>query len=386
MKFNTSAIHAGHSNDPQTGAVSFPIYQTSTYSQDIPGQPRTYQDKQLSYGRSENPTRTALENSVAVLESAQYGVAYASGLAAISSILLLLKKGDHVIAVRDLYGGAYRQFTKVYSNLGLEFGFVDTTDISNISKSIEENTKLLWLETPSNPLLNITDIAASCEVARNAGLISVVDNTFASPYLQNPLTVGADIVIHSATKYINGHSDVVNGLVVTNENDLADSLRFIQNSIGAIPGPQDCFLVLRGLKTLGLRMERHSQNALAIARYLEGHSKINKVYYPGLESHIGHDIAKKQMAAFGAIVSFELNGGIGESHRFFSELKYFTLAESLGGVKSLICNPPSMTHASMEPEVRHAAGISDGLIRASVGLEDVEDLIDDLDQALKKSL
>ncbi|MBZ0264675.1 PLP-dependent aspartate aminotransferase family protein [bacterium] len=383
MKFNTLAIHGGAGNDPQTGAVSFPIYQTSTYSQEVPGNPRIYQNKELSYGRSENPTRTAFENAVAALEGAQYGSAYASGLAAISAVLHLLKSGDHIVAVQDLYGGAYRQFTKIYTGFELDFSFVDTTNLENIEAAITNKTRFLWLESPSNPLLNITDIQAACEIAKRHGVISIVDNTFASPYLQNPLSLGADIVLHSATKYIGGHSDVVGGIVLTNNREYGERLRFIQNAVGAIPGPQDCFLLLRGVKTLGVRMDRHCQSAFEIARHLETHPKVSRVYYPGLESHRNHEIAKKQMSLYGAIVSFELDADLPEVFSFLCSLKLLTLAESLGGVKSLICHPPSMTHASVEPDVRRKAGVSDGLIRLSVGLEDAEDLIADLDEGLE---
>lgn len=381
MKFNTRAIH-GHPNDPQTGAVSFPIYQTATYSQEFPGQPRVYQGKVLSYARTENPTRTALENSVALLEGARYASAFGSGLAAISTALQLLKHGDHVLAIRDIYGGAYRMFTKVFANFGITFDFVDTHDLAAVERAIRPNTRLLWLESPSNPQLKITDIAAACRLARSRFVLTLVDNTFATPYLQNPLELGADLVLHSATKYIAGHTDVLNGLLLTNDPELGERIRFLQNAVGAIPGPQDCFLVLRGLKTLGVRMERHCANALRVAQHLESHPAVERVFHPGLESHPGHAIAARQMRAGGAIVSFELKGDVEATQRTLTRFQLFTLAESLGGVKSLICHPPTMTHASVEADVRRRAGIPDGLVRASVGLEDVEDLLEDLDQAL----
>jgi len=384
MKFSTKAIHTS-GNDPQTGAVAFPIYQTSTFSQDVPGQPREFQGRRLSYGRSANPTRTALENSVAALEGARIGIAFSTGLAAINAILMTLKTGDHVLAAQDLYGGAYRQFMKIISNFGVEFSFVDTTDLNNIREGLRSNTKLLWLESPSNPLLNITDIAAAAEIAHEQAVTVVVDNTFATPWLQLPLQLGADLIIHSATKYINGHSDVVSGLVVTNDEELGAKIQFVQNAIGAVPGPQDCFLVLRGLKTLELRMQRHCDNARAVAEYLADHELVKKVYFPGLPSHPGHDIARKQMNDFGGMVSFVLKGEQKNFDAFFAGLKIFTIAESLGGVKSLIAHPPSMTHASMDEAARHKAGIDDGLIRISCGLENSEDLIADLEDALAKA-
>ncbi len=386
MGFETRAVHAGHGNDPQTGAISFPIYQTSTFSQEIPGAPRLFQDRELSYGRSENPIRTALENAVAELEGADYGIAFSSGLAAINAVIQLLNSGDHVIAVRDLYGGAYRQFTKVHAKFGIEFSFVDGTDISEIEEAIRPETALIWLETPSNPLLNITDIKAVVELAEVSQVKVLVDNTFATPFLQQPLSLGADLVLHSTTKYINGHSDVVNGIVVTHDKQLWRDLKFLQNAVGAIPGPQDCFLVLRGLKTLGLRMRQHCANAEGIAKWLQAHPGVGRVYFPGLDVHPGHELASKQMSGYGAMVSFELDAGLDKVFSLLQELKLFTLAESLGGVKSLICHPPTMTHASMDQAARHAAGISDGLIRLSAGIENVEDLIADLDRTFKRVL
>jgi len=379
--FNTDAIHKGYSLDPVTGSLAFPIYQTSSFSQEIPGNPRIYQNHALSYARSENPTRTAVENALASLENAKYGISFASGLAAISALIQNLNSGDHVVSVNDMYGGAYRQFTKVFARLGIEFTFIDATELSNIEPAIKSNTRYLWLESPSNPLLNVTDISEASKIAHAHNLNVVVDNTFATPYLQNPLSLGADIVIHSATKYLGGHSDAVHGVVITNDPQIEDDIRFIQNAVGAVPGPQDCFLVMRGIKSLGIRMDRHCENARKIAEWLEGIDTVDRVFYPGLKSHKGYTIASKQMKQPGAIVSFELKGGEEKSREFVTHLKYFVLAESLGGVKSLINIPALMTHASMEPEARAEAGIKDGLIRASVGIEDIDDLINDLKHA-----
>jgi cystathionine beta-lyase/cystathionine gamma-synthase len=382
MRFTTRAIHEGQPNDPLTGAVSFPIYQTSTYQQSHPGKPTKYQDREMSYSRTENPTRTALENALAALEGSRFGLAFASGLSAVTCVLNCLKTGDHVIACGDLYGGSYRMFTKVYSKFGIEFTFTDTTKLENIEKNLRGNTRLLWLESPSNPLLNITDLAAAAGLARRRGALTVVDNTFATPYLQQPLQLGADIVLHSTTKYLNGHGDVINGALIFRDEELWKSLKFLQNACGLIPGPQDCYLVLRGIKTLALRMDRHCANARRLASFLSEHPKIERVYYPGLNSHPGHEIAKKQMRDFGAMLSFVLKADVDRAKKFAASLKYFTLAESLGAVKTLICHPPTMTHASVEPEVRRQVGIADGLIRVSVGIEDVEDLQEDLERAL----
>jgi len=376
-KFSTRAIHAGQANDPETGAVAFPIYQTSTFAQEEPGV-----HKGFCYSRTDNPTRRALERNLASIEEAGYGLAYASGLAAVNGVLNLLKAGDRVVAGRDLYGGSYRIFTKLYAKFGVGFDFVDPTNLAEVGRAFRPETKLLWLETPSNPLLTITDIAACAELAKARGVRTVVDNTFATPVLQQPLKLGADIVVHSTTKYLNGHSDVIGGAILTDSKEIYDDLKFFQNAVGAVPGPQDCFLILRGIKTLGLRMERHVASAFEIARRLRRDPRIAKVYYPGLPDHPQHDLARRQMNGFGAIVSFELEGGLAAAKRFASRVKLWTLAESLGGVKSLLCHPPTMTHASVEPEVRRAVGISDGLIRLSVGLEDVEDLLEDLNQAL----
>lgn len=382
MRFQTRAIHGARSGDEQAKALSFPIYQTSTFGQDEAGRPTVFDGRELSYARSENPTRTQLELALAALEDAKYALAFASGLAAVATVLNILKTGDHVIACQDLYGGTYRMLTKIYQKFGIGVTFADTTDLRNLEAAFRPATRVVWLESPSNPLLQITDLEAAAKIAKARGALVVVDNTFATPVLQQPLKLGADIVLHSTTKYINGHGDVIAGALVTNQKPLWEQLKFVQNATGVIPGPQDCFLVLRGLKTLGLRMERHCANARKIAQHLAAHPKVARVYYPGLASHPGHDIARRQMRDFGAMLSFELKADVDASKEFAGRLKIFTLAESLGAAKSLICHPPSMTHASVEPEVRRRNGIADGLIRISVGLEDVEDLVEDLDQAL----
>ncbi len=385
MKFSTKLIHSGRPADSITGALTAPIYQTSTYSQESPGSPRQFEGRGLSYARTENPTRAGLENALASLEDAQYALAFASGLAACNTILNLLKSGDHVIAGRDLYGGSYRMFTKLYTKFGVEFTFTDITDMNEIEKAFRSNTKILWLESPSNPLLSIVDIAAASKIAKAHGALIVVDNTFATPYLQSPLKLGADIILHSTTKYINGHLDVLSGALVTNDEAIWKELKFYQNAVGAVPGPQDCFLILRGLTTLDIRMDKHCTNGKKVAEYLDGNKKISRVYYPGLKSHPGHKIAAMQMKDFGAMVSFDLKDKA-QAVTFLKNLKLFTLAESLGGIKSLVCHPATMTHASVEPAMRLEAGIGDGLIRLSVGLEDPEDLVADLDQALKLTL
>ncbi len=377
MQFPTTAIHSARGCDPQTGAVTTPIYQTSTYEQIEPGVHRGF-----GYSRTENPTRRALEESLASLEGGGHGLAFASGLAAASAALSLLSAGDHVVAGRDLYGGAYRLFTKVFARFGVSFTFVDATNVSAIRAALRPETKLLWLETPSNPLLSITDIAAACGVAKERRVTSLVDNTFATPWLQRPLELGADIVLHSTTKYLNGHADVIGGALVTRSQELFDRLRFLQNAVGAVPGPQDCFLVLRGIKTLDLRMERHCANARAVAGFLIEHEKVAAVYWPGLPTHPGHEVAKRQMKDFGAVLSFELKCDVAAAKAFTKRTKLFALAESLGSVRSLLCHPPTMTHASVEPEVRKKNGISDGLIRLSIGCEAAVDLVQDLDQAL----
>jgi len=375
--FGTLAIHAGQDPDPQTGAVMVPIYQTSTYAQESPGKHRGYE-----YSRTHNPTRTAYQNCVAALEGGKHALAFASGLATTDAILHLLKAGDHVVCGDDVYGGTFRIFDKVFKRHGIEFSFVDMTDPARAEAAIRPNTRILWLETPTNPMLKIADISALAAIARKHGVISVVDNTFMSSYFQKPLTLGADIVVHSVTKYMNGHSDVVGGILVTDRDDLHDELRFLQNAVGGVPAPMDCFLVMRGLKTLHVRMERHAQNAMRVARFLESHSKVSRVIYPGLESHPQHALAKKQMTGFGGMITFDIRGGLNEARQFLEKVKLFTLAESLGGVESLIEHPAIMTHASIPAETRKALGISDTLVRISVGIEDCEDLIADLTHAL----
>jgi cystathionine gamma-lyase len=376
-RFDTLAIHAGQPDDEATGAVAFPIYQTSTFRQTEPGV-----NKGFCYARTDHPTRRALEENLAALEGARYGVAFASGMSAIHGVLSLLKAGDHVVSTQDLYGGAWRIFTKFFAKFGVEFTFVDASDHANVSAAIRPDTKLLWLETPSNPLLKITDIAACAAIARRTGVRTVVDNTFATPLLQHPLALGADIVLHSTTKYINGHSDVLGGVVITNDEAIAAELKFFQNAIGAVPGPQDCYLILRGTKTLGLRVQRHCDNAETLAQWLREQAGIRRVYWPGFADHEGHAVARRQMERYGAIISFDLDADVETTRAFTRKLNLWTLAESLGSVKSLFCHPATMTHASVEPDVRRKVGIGDGLIRLSVGLEDVRDLIDDLEQAL----
>ena len=378
-EFATRAIHSGQPTDEQTGAVTFPIYQTSTFGQETPGVNKGY-----VYARTGNPGRTALEQCLASLEDAQFCYSAASGMAAINNILCLLQSGDHVVTCQDLYGGAYRIFTKLYSKFGVKFSFVDATDLKAIEAAFTPQTKMLWLETPSNPLLRIVDLAAASKIGKAHKAIVVVDNTFASPYLQAPLKLGADIVMHSTTKYLNGHSDVLGGASITNDAALAEQLKFFQNCVGAVPAPMDCFLNLRGIKTLPIRMDRHCSNARQIAEYFAKHPKIAKVYFPGLPTHPGHEIAKRQMKDFGAMVSIELKADIEETKKFTSNIELWTLAESLGGVKSLLCQPATMTHASVDPAMRRQVGIQDGLIRLSVGLEDPKDLIKDLEQALDK--
>lgn len=381
--FDTLSIHAGQPNDASTGSITFPIYQTSTYGQAEPGV-----TKGFCYSRTENPTRKALEDCLAALEGARFGRAFASGLAAANAALSLLEAGAHVVISKDCYGGTYRIATKVFSKFGVSFSFVDPTDLKAVEAAFTSNTRMLWLETPSNPLLSVTDIAAASAIARRKAtangrtILVVVDNTFATPYLQRPFELGADIVLHSTTKYLNGHGDVIGGALIVNDQGLADQLHFMQNTLGGIPGPQDCYLTLRGIKTMSVRMDRHCTNAAAIAAYLSTHPKVAKVYYPGLKNHPNHDVAARQMRQFGGMVSVVLKADVEESKKFASRVKLFTLAESLGVVKSLLCHPPTMTHASVEPEVRRKYGIPDGLMRLSVGLENVEDLIADLEHAL----
>ncbi|MDF1838809.1 MAG: cystathionine gamma-synthase [Planctomycetota bacterium] len=379
--FETRAIHAGQGPDPQTGAVMTPVYMTSTYAQTSPGQTVGGYE----YSRTHNPTRTALQDNLASLESGAHGLCFSSGLAATNALLDTLKPGDKVVAANDLYGGTYRIFTAVFERYGIEFQFVDTTNLDEVKAAMDENTRYLYIESPTNPLLRLTDIAACAKIAHDGGAKLVIDNTFATPYLQRPLELGADVVLHSLTKYLGGHSDAVAGALIVNDQKLADELAYYQNSVGGTPGPMDCFLVLRGIKTLPLRMDRHAENALAIAKHLEAHPSVDRVFYPGLPSHPEHELCKKQMKNGGGMVSFELKGGVPAGDKFASSTKVFTLAESLGGVESLVETPPSMTHASIPAEVRHAAGLQDGLVRLSVGIENVADLIADIDQALKVS-
>lgn len=376
--FGTKAIHAGQSPDPRTGAVMVPIYQTSTFAQTSPGQHTGYE-----YARTDNPTRTAYQECVAALENGKYALAFSSGLATIDTLLHTLKSGDHVICSDDVYGGTFRLFDKVLTRFGIRFTFMDLGDLSQVEKTILPETRMLWIESPTNPMLKIFDIAALAKLARSRGLLSVVDNTFMSPYFQRPLDLGADVVIHSVTKYMNGHSDVVGGVLITNHDALYSELKYLQNAVGAVPGPQDCFLVMRGLKTLHVRMKEHEQNAFAVARFLEKHPKVEKVIYPGLPSHPQHDLAKRQMSGFGGMISFVIRGNLEDSKRVMERTRLFTLAESLGGVESLIEHPAIMTHASVPAENRKALGIADTLIRISVGIEDVNDLIADLEQALR---
>jgi cystathionine beta-lyase/cystathionine gamma-synthase len=378
LKLATKFIHAGMEPDPSTGAVMVPIYQTSTYVQEAPGK-----NKGFEYARSQNPTRFALEEAFAKIENGNYGLAFSSGVAATDAVIKLLNPGDEVIAANDMYGGTYRLFTKVFERFGIVFTYVDTTNVENIAKAISAKTKLVWIETPTNPLMNITDIAAVAAITKAHKCLLCVDNTFASPYLQNPLDSGADIVMHSATKYLGGHSDVIQGCLVVNDKQLRDDLYFIQKSCGAVPGPQDCFLVLRGIKTLHVRMQRHCENGEKIAHWLRNNPKVAKVYWPGFEDSKGYAIAKQQMRGFGGMISFELkNDSVDEVNRVLSSTYLFALAESLGGVESLINHPATMTHASIPREERIKNGLSDGLIRLSVGIEDADDLIEDLSKAI----
>lgn len=378
MKTGTKFIHAGAEPDPSTGAIMTPIYQTSTYVQAAPGQNKGYE-----YARSQNPTRAALEAAYAAIENGKFGLAFSSGVAATDAVIKLLAPGDEVICGNDMYGGTYRLFTKVFEKFGIKFHYVNMQEVANIREYINPNTKLIWAETPTNPLMNICDIAGLASLAKEHNILLCVDNTFASPYLQTPLDQGADIVMHSATKYLGGHSDVIQGCLMMNSQELRDQLYFIQKSCGAVPGPMDCFLVLRGIKTLHLRMQRHCENGRAIAEYLRSHPKVGKVYWCGFEDHPNYDIAKKQMRDFGGMMSFELkDDSTDEAKRVLSSTKLFSLAESLGGVESLINHPASMTHASIPREERIKNGLSDSLIRLSVGVEDAEDLIEDLQQAI----
>ncbi|GAC1500224.1 MAG: cystathionine gamma-synthase [Vulcanimicrobiaceae bacterium] len=377
MRFSTRAIHAGQAADPATGATIVPIYQTSTYTQEAVGK-----HKGFDYSRTVNPTRRALETQLASLEDAAHGLAFASGMAATAAVLNLLSSGDHVIVTDDLYGGTYRLFSRVLERYGLEFTYVDMTELGAVRAAFRPNTKMLWVETPTNPLLNLIDIAGVAKL-RSAGHIVVVDNTFASPYFQQPLNLGADIVVHSTTKYIGGHSDAVGGAALTNNPEYFEVLKFHQNAVGGVPGPMDAYLTMRGAKTLALRMRQHARNAQAVAEFLEARHDVAKVFYPGLPSHPQHELAKAQMSGFGGMVSFTLEGPAGRAIDFANRMKYFSLAESLGGVESLICHPARMTHGSIPQEQRDARGVTDGLLRLSVGIEDIEDLIEDLGDALQ---
>ncbi len=377
MKIETKLLHAGIEPDSATGAIMTPIYQTSTYVQEEVGKNKGYE-----YSRSQNPTRHALEKNLAAIENAKFGMCFGSGLAAIDAVIKMLNFGDEVISTNDLYGGSYRIFTTIFEKYGIVFKFVDMTNIENVKSAISDKTKLIWIETPTNPMMSIIDISGISEL-RNKNILLGVDNTFASPYLQNPIDLGADIVMHSATKYLGGHSDVVIGALVTNDEMIAKELYRIQNSSGAVPGPQDCFLVLRGIKTLHVRMDRHCYNAKKIVNFLQSNNKVDKIYYPGLESHLNHNIAKRQMKNFGGMISFNLKEDTADAaHKVLKNTNLFSLAESLGGVESLIGHPATMTHASIPREVRIKSGITDSLIRLSIGIEDVDDLIEDLSNAL----
>lgn len=377
MGFSTIAIHAGNEPDSATGAVSVPIYQTSTYKQDAVGVHKGYE-----YARTQNPTRAALERNIAALEGAKFGYAFASGMSAIDAILKLVKAGEHVILGDNTYGGTYRLFSKVLSNYGIEFDLVDTTEVSNLESAFKSHTKMVFVETPTNPVMSVTDLQAVSDISHAHGAKVVCDNTFMSPYFQRPIEFGVDIVVHSTTKYLNGHSDSVGGFVALNDEEDANWIQFIQNSVGAILSPFDSFLVLRGTKTLAVRMEAHDKNGRAVAAFLEEHPKIEKVYYPGLTSHPQHELAKRQQTGFGGMVAFE-TGSFDNAKRVLENVKICTLGESLGGVESLISHPATMTHASVPAEKRESLGITDGLVRISVGIEDVEDILEDLDQALR---
>ena len=379
MKFGTKVIHAGIEPDPSTGAIMTPIFQTSTYVQTAPGKHKGYE-----YARTQNPTRSALEKNLAALENGTDAICFSSGLAAMDAILKTLNPGDEIISTNDLYGGSYRLMTKIYDRFGIKSHFVDMNNTKEFEKSINNNTKLIWIETPTNPMLNIVDIKKICKIAQDKKVLTCVDNTFASPYLQTPLNLGADMVLHSATKYLGGHSDVIHGAVIVKSKEIAQQLRFIQNAAGAIPGPQDCFLILRGIKTLHLRVQRSCDNAKKIAKFLQTHPKIDNVYYPGIKTHPNHKIAKKQMKDFGGMVSFDVAGGsYKDALKILKGTHLFSLAESLGGVESLIGHPASMTHASIPKKDRLKVGLTDSLIRLSIGVEDDDDLINDLDEALR---
>ena len=377
MRFATRAIHVGQAPEPATGAVTVPIYQTSTYAQSAPGVHKGY-----DYSRTDNPTRTALQAALASLEEAQFGLVFSSGMGAATTAMLLFKQGDHVISSRDVYGGTYRLFKGVLEQFGLTFSFVETSDQEEIERAMTKRTRLIWIESPTNPLLKITDIRNTAKIAHAHGALCLVDNTFASPFFQRPLTLGADLVLHSTTKYIGGHADVVGGAICLKDRALYERLKYLQNAAGATPSPFDCFLTLRGIKTLALRMREHEKNATRIAGFLKDHPRVRRVYYPGLSDHPGHGVASSQMRGFSGMVSFEVRGGLAEARRVLSRLRIFKIAESLGGVESLVELPAIMTHASIPKEERRKAGLDDSLIRLSVGIEDVEDLIGDLQQAL----
>jgi cystathionine beta-lyase/cystathionine gamma-synthase len=377
LQFATRAIHVGQEPEPTTGAITVPIYQTSTFAQSAPGVHKGY-----DYSRTDNPTRTALQAALAGLEAAAYCLAFSSGMGAATTAMLLLKRGDHVVSSRDVYGGTYRLFMRVLQDFGLTFSFVETSSISEIERAITRRTRLVWIESPTNPLLRITDIRSAATIAHKHGALCLVDNTFASPFFQRPLALGADLALHSTTKYLAGHADVVGGAICLNERSLYERLKFLQNAAGATPSPFDCFLTLRGIKTLALRMREHEKNAMHIARFLKDHPRVRRAYYPGLPNHPGHDIAASQMEGFSGIVSFEVKGGLAEARRVLARLRLFKIAESLGGVESLVELPAVMTHASIPKGERKRAGLEDGLIRLSVGVEDLEDLLQDLKRAL----
>lgn len=379
MKFGTKVIHAGISPDPTTGAIMTPIYQTATYAQEKLGE-----HKGFEYARTHNPTRSALEKNLAALENGEAAICFSSGLAAMDAVLKLFNPGDEIVSVNDLYGGSYRMMTRIFNRYGIKSCFINMEKPEELAKHLTDKTKLIWLESPTNPMLRVVDIKAICAIAKDRGILTCVDNTFATPFLQNPIDLGADLVLHSATKYLGGHSDVVHGAVIVKDKAHAEELYFLQNAVGAVPGPQDCFLILRGIKTLHLRVERSCQNAEKIAAFLSNHPKVGKVYYPGLASHPDHEVAKKQMRHFGGMVSFDIvNGRIEDTEKIVNSFQFFTLAESLGGVESLACHPASMTHASIPKAERLKVGLTDSLIRLSVGVEDIDDLLEDLSNALR---
>jgi cystathionine gamma-lyase len=380
MRFATRAIHAGQAPDPTTGAIMTPVYLTSTYVQEAPGKHQGYE-----YSRTQNPTRTALEANLAALEEGRFGLAFASGMAAEATILQLLKSGDHIVCCQDLYGGTYRLMSRVFQRFNIETRFVDATDVGAIAQAIRPATRLIWLESPSNPMLTVCDIAAIAAIAHQKGIKVVVDNTFASPALQQPFRLGADLVLHSTTKYLGGHSDVIGGAIIVNDEALYQELKFLQNAVGAVPGPLDCFLVLRGIKTLAVRMRAHCENAMALATYLARHPEVVRVFYPGLPESPYHTLAIKQMSAFGGMIALELQGGPERNVRFASKTRIFALAESLGGVESLVGYPLVMTHAAIPAEQRNKAGLPEALVRLSVGIEDIEDLIEDIERAIEAS-